>query len=279
MPEQLVIEWDVTSLMPDSVNHALPPPALPILDCEERSALDYALLGMSARPHPMHLRRRELRRRGVYTIAELADVSEGHIVRVAGWCISAQRPPTAKGMGFLVLEDETGRLPVAVPPRLATQLHGVLRDARVVVVMGRVERVRWYRSVLARDLFALTERADEVCWRSVLTVNVSIVCYVRARRAVLIGFCYTRSTLNARLVGIGYRVRWVSIKTTLARIEGKLDTLIPAQATQAEQIKGVQTVIRWQWGVIGGLIIAVASQFVHVRFWCLAILASQISQQ
>jgi len=100
------------------------------------------------------VRRRDLRRRGVYAIAELRDVPDGRIVRVAGWAISAQRPPTAHGMGFLVLEDETGRLPVALPPQLAAQLHRLLRDARVVVVMGRVERVRWYRSLLGADIHA-----------------------------------------------------------------------------------------------------------------------------
>jgi error-prone DNA polymerase len=73
-------------------------------------------------------------------------------VRVAGWPISAQRPPTAKGMGFIVIEDETGRLPVAVPPQLAEQMYRRIRHARVVAIAGRVERVEWYRSLLAMQL-------------------------------------------------------------------------------------------------------------------------------
>jgi error-prone DNA polymerase len=127
-------------------------PALPALDAEERIALDYQLLSLSARPHPMRLLRRELRRSGVRAVAELADMAEGRVVRVAGWPISAQRPPTAKGMGFLVLEDETGRLPVALPPKLAAQMYRDIRGSQAVVVAGRVERVRWYRSLLALDL-------------------------------------------------------------------------------------------------------------------------------
>jgi error-prone DNA polymerase len=115
---------------------------------EERLALDYQLLGLSARPHPLRLQRRALQRRGIRTIAELAEIPAGRVVRVAGWPISAQRPPTAHGMGFVVLEDETGRLPVALPPKLAAEMHRVIRDSRVVVVAGRLERVRWYRSVL-----------------------------------------------------------------------------------------------------------------------------------
>jgi error-prone DNA polymerase len=145
-PEQLSLAWE---LAPEDIRDL---PTLPSLDQEERLALDYRLLGLSARPHPVRLRRWELRRRGVRTIADLAAVPAGQVVRVAGWPISAQRPPTARGMGFLVIEDESGRLPVALPPRLADQMHRVIRDSRIVLVAGRVERVRWYRSVLGFDL-------------------------------------------------------------------------------------------------------------------------------
>jgi error-prone DNA polymerase len=142
-PQQLAFSWELT---------LDPPPDLPALDQEERSAWEYRTMGLSARPHPMRLLRRSLRRRGVRAIADLKDISAGRVVRVAGWPISAQRPPTAKGMGFLVIEDETGRLPVAVPPQLAEQMYRRIRQTRIVVVAGRVERIRWYRSLLALQL-------------------------------------------------------------------------------------------------------------------------------
>ncbi|HEX8995172.1 MAG TPA: DNA polymerase III subunit alpha [Ktedonobacterales bacterium] len=154
-PQQLALAWAEALATPDPAAPPAEPPALPTLDAGARLALDYALLGMSARPHPMRAYRRDLRRRGVYAIAELAEVGEERVARVAGWIISAQRPPTAKGMGFLVLEDETGRLPVAMPPPLAAQLHALARGGRPLVVTGRVERVRWYRSLLALRVAAL----------------------------------------------------------------------------------------------------------------------------
>jgi hypothetical protein len=40
---------------------------------------------------------------------------------------------------------------VALPP-LAAELHRVIRGSRVVAVAGWVERVRWYRSLLADEL-------------------------------------------------------------------------------------------------------------------------------
>jgi len=147
--EQLLFDWDTATA--DLAGHQQLPP-LPSLDREERVALDYQLLGLSARPHPMRLLRRELGRRGVRAIAQVAEAAPGRVVRVAGWPISAQRPPTARGMGFLVLEDETGRLPVALPPRLAAQMYRAIRGRRAVVVTGRVESVRSYRSLLAIDL-------------------------------------------------------------------------------------------------------------------------------
>jgi DNA polymerase III alpha subunit len=158
-PRQLSLAWALALTMPDGAPDApgtddAEPPSLPALDAEARVALDYALLGMSARPHPMRAYRRALRRSGVRAIAELAEIAEGRVAHVAGWAISAQRPPTAKGMGFLVLEDETGRLPVALPPRLAGRLHALARGGHPLIVTGRVERVRWYRSLLATAIRA-----------------------------------------------------------------------------------------------------------------------------
>ncbi|HEX9070099.1 MAG TPA: DNA polymerase III subunit alpha, partial [Ktedonobacterales bacterium] len=144
--EQLSIPWEDTLAEPPL------PPELPALTREQRMALDYQLLGLSAGEHPLRLMRRELRRQGIRPLADLHTLPQGAMTRVAGWAISAQRPPTAKGMAFVVLEDETGRLPVAVPPHLAEDLYRLVRQARVLTVRGQVERVRWYRALLAREI-------------------------------------------------------------------------------------------------------------------------------
>lgn len=70
-----------------------------------------------------------------------------------------QRPPTAKGVGFVVLEDETGRIPLAMAPTLAAKLCRILRDARYLVAVGRLESVRWYRSVWAFELVGVKDDA------------------------------------------------------------------------------------------------------------------------
>lgn len=133
-------------------------PSLPALTAIERDTLDYQLLGMSAHLHPMRHYRPQLDRRGILRISDLARIAEGCIVRVAGWPISAQRPPTAHGVGFVVLEDETGRLPLALLPALAAELRHILRDARYLVAIVRLERVRWYRSLWAFQLMGVTDK-------------------------------------------------------------------------------------------------------------------------
>jgi error-prone DNA polymerase len=152
-PQQLILNWEMPMEALADV------PSLPALTALERDALDYQLLGMSARPHPLRHYRPQLDRRGVLRIADLAHIPEGHLVRVAGWPISAQRPPTAHGVGFVVLEDETGRLPIAMAPGLAADLRTILRDAHYLVAIGRLERVRWYRSLWAFQLIGVTMKA------------------------------------------------------------------------------------------------------------------------
>lgn len=43
--------------------------------------------------------------------------------------IYAHRLPTVTGVGFVVLEDETGWAPLELPPTLAADLRRILRDA------------------------------------------------------------------------------------------------------------------------------------------------------
>src|SRR5260370_30603070 len=90
---------------------------VPPLSLEREVELDVATQGMSVRPHPITFLRARLAGSGVLPIAKLKSVEARQKVLLVGKVISAQRPPTAKGVGFLVLEDETGRVQVARPPQ------------------------------------------------------------------------------------------------------------------------------------------------------------------
>lgn len=134
--------------------------------CEE-IAWDFATLGLTTGPHPLALRRPQLEKLGAKPIKELFSLAPGSRVCVAGAVISRQRPPTAKGMYFLILEDESGRLPTAMTPPVYEQFERVLREPGLMVE-GRLEappeekrggKTGTYRSVLIEKIWSL----DTLC--------------------------------------------------------------------------------------------------------------------
>lgn len=127
-------------------------PKLPPLTLEQETQLDLATQDLSARPHLLTFQRKALRNAGFLALAQLKQVKTGRRACVAGLVISAQRPPTAKGMGFVVLEDETGRVQVALPPPLAETLRPALAESRILAVAGRVERSAGHITLLATRL-------------------------------------------------------------------------------------------------------------------------------
>jgi error-prone DNA polymerase len=129
----------------------------------QNAAWDFATCHLTTGPHPLALHRARMERLGVRPLSELFALLPGGTVLVAGAVISRQRPPTAKGFCFLILEDESGRLPTALPPHLYERFERVLREP-ALVVEGRLEappeerrggKVGIYRSVLIERIWSL----------------------------------------------------------------------------------------------------------------------------
>jgi error-prone DNA polymerase len=81
-----------------------------------------------------------LRARRVLTAAEARAAADGAEVAVAGLVTHRQRPPTARGVVFLSLEDETGMVNVICPPPVWERHRRVAVAAPALVVRGRIER-------------------------------------------------------------------------------------------------------------------------------------------
>lgn len=146
-------------------------PALPELRAQERLAWDYLAHG-AARAHPMTLVRRaltmlEIRSIGTYrAFGGMAPEPGGRpdaapgtaprppIVTIAGVSILKQRPPTANGVLFLTLEDETGFIQCIVYPALQ-ELHGAKLRSGALVVRGELQMVGAWRGMVVRDVWAL----------------------------------------------------------------------------------------------------------------------------
>ena len=122
----------------------------------ERAIADYGLLGLSPSHHPLGLLRERLPD-DVFTSAQLRAAWDGMRARTAGMVVCRQRPGTAKGFVFLLLEDETGLTNVVVRPDLYEAQRGVIRAEPYVCVEGTVQLRAGTLNLLAADITPLAD--------------------------------------------------------------------------------------------------------------------------
>jgi error-prone DNA polymerase len=115
-------------------------PSLPALGDWEKMIADYSTTGISVEQHPLQLLRARLTELRAISTAGLASTPHGTSVSIGGLVIARQRPGTAKGIIFLLLEDEHGTLNVIVPPALYEQRRLEIRTEPLIIVTGRLER-------------------------------------------------------------------------------------------------------------------------------------------
>jgi error-prone DNA polymerase len=130
-------------------------PPLPELGRFERTLTDYETMGLSTGWHLVALVRPGLPR-GVLSAARLRETPDGARVTAAGLVVARQRPATAGGIVFLLLEDETGMVNCIVRPEVYERHRAVVRADPLVLVHGRLERRERNMNVLVTSL----ERID-----------------------------------------------------------------------------------------------------------------------
>ena len=95
--------------------------------------LDLEAKGFSELPlHPLDLVRGRMREVGATPLSALRPGP----VLTAGLVVAKQKPPTAQGYAFLVLEDGPIRRQVVVPPGLWERRYALFRDAKLLLVAG-----------------------------------------------------------------------------------------------------------------------------------------------
>jgi error-prone DNA polymerase len=143
-PSRRAALWNARSAagqQPDrlAVETTAPAPALPAMDTSDQLIADLWATGVSE-VYPTALMRDRLSEMGVITAAGLQQVPEGMRVRVGGVVTHRQRPPTAGGVTFISLEDETGLVNVVVPEVVWKRHRRVAREAGALVIRGMLER-------------------------------------------------------------------------------------------------------------------------------------------
>jgi error-prone DNA polymerase len=147
--------------LPLDLDPTVPTPPLPDLTRWERMLADYRETGLSVGDHPLALLRSHLPE-GTLTSAELHDARHGSGVAFAGLAVARQRPSTANGIVFMLLEDEHGQVNLVVPSDVYERHRAIVRAAPLLLVHGRFERIERNRNVLVSRLESLAPLARRV---------------------------------------------------------------------------------------------------------------------
>jgi error-prone DNA polymerase len=136
-------------------------PPLPEQTVWERMLADYRTTRLTVGVHPLSLLRGHLSSR-VLSSAQLAESRHGQRVALAGMTVARQRPATAKGVVFMLLEDELGMFNVIVPPPVYDRHRALVRGEPLLLVHGRFERHGRNQNALADRLETLGPLARRI---------------------------------------------------------------------------------------------------------------------
>jgi error-prone DNA polymerase len=132
----------------------------PDLDDSERMVAEYRMLRFSTDLHPLSLLRDELPPETV-TGDRFSDLPNHSTVTVAGIVVARQRPHTAKGYVFVLMEDESGPINVIVKPKIYEKCRTTVRMEPFLVVRGRLQKDGLTTNVIAHTVKAIRVREAE----------------------------------------------------------------------------------------------------------------------
>ena len=159
--KQLALPLEPTAATPD-----LPEPTV-----WERMLADYRTTNLSVGVHPMELLRAHLPD-GVLSSRDLETAPNRAQVAVAGMAVARQRPATANGVVFMLIEDEFGTVNLIVPPTVYDRHRAIVRGEPLLLARGRFERIARNQNVLVRSLETLGPLAREVSREHDVGVNL-----------------------------------------------------------------------------------------------------------
>ena len=130
--------------VPGGTQLALPldlpaPPKLRELSQWEAMLADYSSTGLTTQAHPIALLRGRLPK-DVVTSRELELLAHTARVKLGGLVVARQRPGTANGIVFILLEDEYGTINLIIPAHVYERYRLIVRTEPLMLVEGKLER-------------------------------------------------------------------------------------------------------------------------------------------
>jgi error-prone DNA polymerase len=129
---------------------------LPDMSDWERMVADYGILGLSPSYHPLALLRADVPK-DVLSAEQVRGARDGARIKTAGLVVCRQRPGTAKGFVFLLLEDETGVINVVIRPDLYEAQRSTIRGEPYLCIEGTVQLHSGTLNVIAHKVTPLSE--------------------------------------------------------------------------------------------------------------------------
>jgi error-prone DNA polymerase len=121
---------------------------------DERLVAEYQVLGFAASGHPFSLLRGMLPP-GVVRSDHLDALEHGAAIQVAGLVVARQRPETARGYTFVLMEDEAGMMNAIVRPQIYERDRTAIRGEPFLWIVGTLARDDGTVNVIAEEVRAL----------------------------------------------------------------------------------------------------------------------------
>ena len=143
-----------TCALPISLEPTSEIPDLPEQTPWERMLADYRTTSLSVGVHPLELLRPHLPAQ-VLTSLDLEHLENRSPVTIAGLVVARQRPATANGVVFMLLEDEHAQVNLVVPPAVYERHRALVRGEPLLLARGRFERYERNRNVVVEEFTTL----------------------------------------------------------------------------------------------------------------------------
>ncbi len=145
-----------------------PIPELPPQTPWEEMLADYKHTSLSVGVHPLELLRPHLPA-GVATSTELAETPNGTLLTLAGMAVARQRPATANGIVFMLLEDEHGQANLIILPQVYERYRAIIRGEPLLLASGKLERLGRNVNLLVTEVESLGPLAREAASQAEVT--------------------------------------------------------------------------------------------------------------
>lgn len=133
----------------------------------EKIQQDFAATTTSLGPHPVTVIRKEhwcydMPERRLVAAKDINSIPAGKMIELFGMVLVRQAPPSAKGMVFFTLEDETGFMNLVFTPQMYEKFYRLIEGQAFLCVRGRVQRQHESHSIMVTQVYNPTLRKADV---------------------------------------------------------------------------------------------------------------------